>query len=119
MYAIRSYYDWTGRVFPWWVSAKSLFTDEELEELKDIVFIDENMPGISGLEILPRIKLYEPDLPIIMVTKREEEEVMDEAIGSKIVITSYSIHYTKLYDFYQTRSGQLPSVRLCLDLTLE
>jgi len=50
----------------------------------DIVFIDENMPGISGLEILPRIKLYEPDLPIIMVTKREEEEVMDEAIGSKI-----------------------------------
>jgi len=34
----KRHYDWTGRVFPWWVSAKSLFTDEELEELKDIVF---------------------------------------------------------------------------------
>ena len=30
--------DWTGRVFPWWVGAKSVFTDEELEELKDIAF---------------------------------------------------------------------------------
>jgi Fe-S oxidoreductase len=34
----KRHYDWTGRVFPWWVSSKSLFTDEELEELKDIVF---------------------------------------------------------------------------------
>lgn len=34
----KRHYDWTGRVFPWWVSAKSLFTDDELEELKDIVF---------------------------------------------------------------------------------
>jgi len=34
----KRHYDWTGRVFPWWVKSKSLFTDEELEELKDIVF---------------------------------------------------------------------------------
>ncbi len=50
----------------------------------DIIFIDENMPGISGLEILPRIKREKPTIPIIMITKREEEEVMDEAVGSKI-----------------------------------
>jgi len=50
----------------------------------DIVFIDETMPGVSGLEILPRIKKYDSSLPIVMVTKREEEEVMDEAIGSKV-----------------------------------
>lgn len=34
----KRHYDWTGRVFPWWVKAKSLYTDEELEELKDVVF---------------------------------------------------------------------------------
>ncbi len=50
----------------------------------DIVFIDENMPGVSGLEILPKIKKYNISLPVIMVTKREEEDVMDEAIGSKV-----------------------------------
>lgn len=50
----------------------------------DIVFIDENMPGVSGLEILPQIKKFDSSLPIIMVTKREEEDIMDEAIGSKI-----------------------------------
>lgn len=50
----------------------------------DIVFLDENMPGTSGLEILPRIKREFPNLPIIMVTKREEEDVMDDAIGSKV-----------------------------------
>ena len=50
----------------------------------DIIFLDENMPGISGLEILPKIKREYPNIPVIMVTKREEEEVMDEAIGNKI-----------------------------------
>lgn len=50
----------------------------------DIVFLDENMPGLSGLEVLPKIKNYSPSLPVIMVTKREEEEVMDDAIGSKV-----------------------------------
>ena len=50
----------------------------------DIVFLDENMPGTSGLEILPRIKRKYPNLPIIMVTKREEEAVMDDAIGFEV-----------------------------------
>jgi CheY-like chemotaxis protein len=50
----------------------------------DIVFLDENMPGMSGLEALAIIKSMKPSLPIIMVTKSEEEHIMEEAIGSKI-----------------------------------
>lgn len=50
----------------------------------DIVFLDENMPGLSGLETLSRIKSKYPSLPVIMITKSEEEAIMEEAIGSKI-----------------------------------
>ena len=61
---------------------------EALEELKqskvDIVFLDENMPGISGLETLNEIKLMNASLPVVMITKSEEEFIMEEAIGSKI-----------------------------------
>ena len=61
---------------------------EALEELSrsrlDIVFLDENMPGISGLETLNEIKSIDASLPIVMITKSEEEMIMEEAIGSKI-----------------------------------
>ncbi len=50
----------------------------------DLVFLDENMPGISGLEALQEIKQRRPSLPVIMITKNEEEHIMEEAIGSKI-----------------------------------
>lgn len=50
----------------------------------DIVFLDENMPGISGLEALTRIKEFRPNVPIVMITKSEEEHIMEEAIGGKI-----------------------------------
>lgn len=50
----------------------------------DIVFLDENMPGISGLETLTRIKEMSPSTPVVMITKSEEEHIMEEAIGSKI-----------------------------------
>lgn len=50
----------------------------------DIVFLDENMPGISGLETLNEIKKYDTSLPVVMITKSEEEYLMDEAIGAKI-----------------------------------
>ncbi|TAJ14845.1 PglZ domain-containing protein [Marinilabiliaceae bacterium JC017] len=50
----------------------------------DLVFLDENMPGISGLETLGRIKELKPELPVVMITKSEEEDIMDEAIGRKI-----------------------------------
>jgi len=50
----------------------------------DIIFLDENMPGLSGLETLDIIKGIYPAIPIIMITKSEEEDIMDRAIGAKI-----------------------------------
>jgi CheY-like chemotaxis protein len=50
----------------------------------DAVFLDENMPGMSGLEALGLIKNNKPNLPVVMITKNEEEHIMEEAIGSKI-----------------------------------
>jgi len=50
----------------------------------DLIFLDENMPGLSGLETLSRIKEISPTTPIVMVTKSEEENIMNQAIGSKI-----------------------------------
>lgn len=61
---------------------------DALEEISntrfDIVFLDENMPGISGLETLQEIKVIDATLPVVMITKSEEEYIMEEAIGSKI-----------------------------------
>jgi CheY-like chemotaxis protein len=50
----------------------------------DLVLLDQNMPGLSGLETLSQLKKTSPALPVIMITKSEEEEIMDEAIASKI-----------------------------------
>ena len=50
----------------------------------DIVFLDEQMPGLSGLETLQTIKDRHPALPVVMITKSEEEGVMEQAIGQKI-----------------------------------
>ncbi|HMQ00463.1 MAG TPA: PglZ domain-containing protein [Cyclobacteriaceae bacterium] len=50
----------------------------------DVVFLDENMPGMSGLEALSLIKTSKPALPVVMITKNEEEHIMEEAIGAKI-----------------------------------
>lgn len=50
----------------------------------DIVFLDENMPGMSGLEVLAQVKASLPNLPVVMITKSEEEYIMEEAIGAKI-----------------------------------
>jgi CheY-like chemotaxis protein len=61
---------------------------EALDEIRvrrvDIVFLDENMPGISGLETLTEIKNIDNSIPVVMITKSEEELIMEEAIGSKI-----------------------------------
>lgn len=54
------------------------------EEHFDIIFLDENMPGLSGLETLNEMKTIEPNVPVVMITKSEEENIMDQAIGSKI-----------------------------------
>lgn len=63
--------------------------DEALDIVREnrninAVLLDENMPGISGLETLTKIKQLRADLPVIMITKSEEEHIMDDAIGGKI-----------------------------------
>ena len=50
----------------------------------DLILLDEMMPGLSGLETLLRIKDIQPSTPVVMCTKSEEENIMDQAIGSKI-----------------------------------
>ena len=50
----------------------------------DMIFLDENMPGLSGIETLAIIKEDNPSVPVIMITKSEEESIMNQAIGSKI-----------------------------------
>ena len=54
------------------------------EHYYDIIFLDENMPGITGLETLTRIKAISPNVPVVLITKSEEENIMDEAVGAKI-----------------------------------
>jgi len=54
------------------------------EHTYDIVFLDEQMPGLSGIETLERMKITNPNLPIVMITKSEEETIMEDAIGSNI-----------------------------------
>lgn len=58
--------------------------EKSSENNYDIIFLDENMPGISGLEALVQIKEEKPFIPVVMITKSEEESIMEEAIGSKI-----------------------------------
>ena len=53
-------------------------------EIFDLVFLDENMPGLTGLETLGQIKSINPDIPIVLITKNEEEYLMEDAIGFKI-----------------------------------
>ncbi len=50
----------------------------------DIIFLDEQMPGLSGIETLIQMKNIRPNIPVVMITKSEEESIMEDAIGSKI-----------------------------------
>ena len=50
----------------------------------DVVLLDETMPGMSGLETLSRIKMDHPHLPVVLITKNETENLMNEAIGRQI-----------------------------------
>ncbi len=54
------------------------------EQIFDIVFLDEQMPGMDGIETLEQLKSINPQLPVVMITKSEEESIMEDAIGGKI-----------------------------------
>lgn len=76
------------------------------EQRLDIVFLDENMPGMSGIEVLPKVKNLRPALPVVMITKNEEESIMEDAIGSKI-------------DDYLIKPVNPNQILLCLKKNLE
>ena len=54
------------------------------QHMVDIVFLDEQMPGLSGIETLQILKQEHPELPVVMITKSEEEQIMEQAIGQQI-----------------------------------
>ena len=66
------------------VSNGSDAIDQCRQQTFDLIMLDEQMPGLSGLETLQRIKDIQPATPVVMVTKSEEENIMNQAIGSKI-----------------------------------
>lgn len=58
--------------------------EECKKQIFDIIFLDEQMPGLNGLDTLVQIKAIHPEIPIIMITKSEAEDIMEAAIGSQI-----------------------------------
>ncbi len=66
------------------VTSGSDALDELEQQTPDIVFLDEQMPGLSGIDTLRRIKESHPQLPVVMITKSEEEHLMEDALGGKI-----------------------------------
>ncbi len=109
---------------------------EALEEISnqnfDIVFLDENMPGLTGLETLSEIKERQAALPVVMITKSEEEYIMEEAIGSKIadylikpvnpnqILLSLkkNLDHTRLVSEKTTSSYQQEFRKIAMDLSM-
>lgn len=89
--------------------------DKVAEENFDVVFLDENMPGLTGLETLSQIKSERPNLPIVMITKSEEENIMEEAIGNQI--TDYLIKPVKPNQILLTLKKIIDNKRLVREKT--
>ncbi len=89
--------------------------DKVAEEDLDVVFLDESMPGLSGLETLVKIKELKQHLPIVMITKNEEEDLMEEAIGSQI--TDYLIKPVKSQQILLTLKKIMDNKRLIKEKT--
>src|SRR4030095_8269122 len=85
------------------------------EEVLDIVFLDEQMPGMSGIETLTDIKSVQPNIPVVMITKSEEENLMEEAIGSQI--SDYLIKPVKPQQVLLTLKKLLDNRRLISEKT--
>ena len=98
----------------------------------DIVFLDENMPGLTGLETLSEIKEKKSNLPVVMITKSEEEYIMEEAIGNKIadylikpvnpnqILLSLkkNLDHTRLVSEKTTSSYQQEFRKIAMDLSM-
>ena len=80
------------------------------KETYDAVLLDEMMPGMDGLSVLVEIKNFDPGLPVIMITKSEEEHIMDNAIGSRI--SDYLIKPVNPTQIYTTLKRLLDSDQL-------
>ncbi len=88
----------------------------------DLIILDENMPGLSGLETLAAIKQRMPHVPVIMITKSEEENIMDQALGSKIadyLIKPVNPNQILLAIKKQLDSGRLVSEQTSVDYRRE
>src|ERR1700750_3036631 len=59
------------------------------DKVVDVVLLDESMPGLTGLETLAKIKEMSPQMPVVMITKNEAENIMEDALGAQI--TDYLI----------------------------
>jgi CheY-like chemotaxis protein len=89
--------------------------DKVAQEDLDVVFLDESMPGLSGLETLVKIKELKQHLPVVMITKNEEEDLMEEAIGSQI--TDYLIKPVKSQQILLTLKKIVDNKRLIKEKT--
>lgn len=81
----------------------------------DVVFLDESMPGITGLETLTQIKEIDPNLPVVMITKNEAENIMEEAIGAQI--TDYLIKPVNPHQILLTLKKIIDNKRLVSEAT--
>lgn len=81
----------------------------------DLVILDENMPGLTGLETLQRIKQVSPHTPVIMITKSEEENIMDQAVGNNIA--DYLIKPVKPNQILLSIKKNLDSDKLVSEIT--
>jgi len=81
----------------------------------DVVFLDESMPGLSGLETLSRIKELDNHVPVVMITKNEEENLMEDAIGSQI--SDYLIKPVKPQQILSTLKKIMDNSRLISEKT--
>ncbi|MCR5454905.1 MAG: PglZ domain-containing protein [Bacteroidales bacterium] len=83
----------------------------------DIIFLDENMPGLSGLDTLRAIREINSDVPVVMITKNEGEEIMDEALGSKV--SDYLIKPVNPFQILSSIKKNIDNKRLVSDKTAE
>ena len=86
-------------------------------EVFDIVFLDENMPGLGGLDVLREIKKKTPSIPVVMITKSEEEHIMEEALGSKI--SDYLIKPVRPNQIILSIKKNLDTKKLISDTTVQ